>query len=248
MALPSEVKVVGVGSSPTQGTVTLTKVVRHSRPRGLKGMRRNIVLFLDEIAEFGPAALEALRQPMEAGEVSIARAGGSRTYPCRFTLVAAMNPCPCGFRGAGGCRCTDAAVRRYQAKLSGPILDRIDLRVRMGRLSPEEQLAPAITGESGELRARVTAARCLQAARFAGTGVAFNAAIPPDRIWDLCRFSPTGLCRYEGVVMGGGHSTRAVHRLAKVARTVADLDGAEEIEPPHVDEAVRHMADGLPEA
>lgn len=129
------------------------------------------VLFLDEIAEFSGATLDALRQPLEAGEVTIARVGATLTYPCRFTLVAAMNPCPCGHYGTGRCRCKEAEVRKYQKKISGPILDRIDLQVQLGRLSTEERFAETDQNVSPKIRANVEAARARQVKRFEGTGI-----------------------------------------------------------------------------
>ena len=145
------------------------------------------VLFLDEIAEFSSSTLEALRQPMESGEVVISQVGASLSFPSRFALIAAMNPCPCGYYGTDRCRCREADVKKYQHKLSGPILDRIDLQVEMDRLSTEERFAEVEQDMSPRLRAWVEAARDRQISRFSGTDVPFNAAIPAGRVLEFCR-------------------------------------------------------------
>jgi magnesium chelatase family protein len=203
------------------------------------------VLFLDEIAEFSASTLDALRQPIEAGEVSISRVGGTMAYPCRFTLVAAMNPCPCGYYGTEKCRCTEAAVRRYQNKISGPILDRIDLQVTMSRLSIEEKFTVQEHNESLKLREQVEAARERQAKRFAGTGIPFNAAIPAGQIQEYCGFSPDGFEMYKEVIASNSLSTRSMDRLAKVARTVADLAGVDQVGPLHVVKAAKFLVGGV---
>ncbi len=203
------------------------------------------ILFLDEIAEFSASTLDALRQPLESGEVSISRVGGTLSYPCRFTLVAAMNPCPCGYYGTEKCTCSDADVKRYQKKISGPILDRIDLQVELRRLSTEERFAETSAEVSPRLRAQVEAARERQNRRFAGTGIPFNAAIPGGQVRDLCNFSPEGFEFYKQSVAASNLSTRSMDRLAKVARTVADLANAEQIEPQHVGKATEFVIGGL---
>lgn len=203
------------------------------------------VLFLDEIAEFGGGTLDALRQPIESGEVTITRVNGTLTFPSRFTVVAAMNPCPCGYAPTDRCRCNPAAVKKYQGKISGPILDRIDLQVEIQALTVEERFAPAEDGISPRLQAQVEAARGRQRARFAGTGIPFNAAIPGGRVFDYCRFSGPGLDRFKQVVTDNVMSTRTMDRLAKVARTVADLEPTEEVQPPHVEKAAEFLIGGL---
>jgi magnesium chelatase family protein len=202
------------------------------------------VLFLDEIAEFSAATLEALRQPMEAGEIVISRVGASITYPCRFTLVAAMNPCPCGYHGTEQCRCKEADIRKYQKKLSGPILDRIDLQVELQRLSTEERFAPPEADVSPRLRSNIEAARERQRTRFAGTGIPFNAAIPGGRVLDYCDLSAAGMAKYKETVQNNTLSTRSMDRLAKVARTIADLAGAKQVEPLHVTKASSFVIGG----
>lgn len=203
------------------------------------------VLFLDEIAEFSGSTLEALRQPMEGGEVAISRVGATISYPCRFTLVAAMNPCPCGYYGTDRCRCREADVRKYQKKISGPILDRIDLQVEMQRLSVEEKFADVEVDLSGRVRARVEAARERQVKRFVGTDIPFNAAIPAARVREFCSFSSGGFEAYKRVVGDSNLSTRSCDRLAKVARTIADLVNQDQIDSVHVLKAKQYVVGGV---
>lgn len=202
------------------------------------------VLFLDEIAEFASSTLEAMRQPLESGEITVTRVGGSFTYPCRFTLVAAMNPCPCGFFGTDRCRCKPADVKKYQAKISGPISDRIDLQVTLKPLTTDERFAPTEDEVSPKLRARVEAARTRQRERFQGTEIAFNAAIPGGSVIDYCRLSPAALAHYKATIDANTLSTRSMDRLAKVARTAADLAESETTEPEHIDAAARFVIGG----
>jgi magnesium chelatase family protein len=202
------------------------------------------VLFLDELPEFPRGNIEALRQPIESGEIQISRVGGTMTFPSRFTLVAAMNPCPCGFYGTERCTCKEADVRRYQSKLSGPILDRIDLQVEMTRLTLEERFAEGAEEVSPRLREKVEKARARQAERFAGTGVPFNAAIPGGRVREYCGFSEAGFARYREVIEKSELSTRSMDRLAKVARTCADLAERETVEGEDVDKAAGFVIGG----
>jgi magnesium chelatase family protein len=203
------------------------------------------VLFLDEIAEFSASTLEALRQPLEAGEIVISRVGASLTYPCRLTLVAAMNPCPCGYYGTEQCRCKEGDIRKYQRKLSGPILDRIDLQVELQRLSTEERFAPPEADVSPRLRANIEAARERQRTRFAGTDIPYNAAIPGGRVLDFCNLSSAGMAKYKEIVHTNTLSTRSMDRLAKVARTVADLAGAPHVEPLHLTKGSSFVIGGI---
>ncbi len=223
----SRVSLVGGGISPRPGEISLAQ---HG------------VLYLDELGEFPRATLEVLRQPLEEGAVTIARAAGTLTFPARFTLAASMNPCPCGFRGVRGsdCRCDDAAVQRYLGKLSGPLLDRIDLHVAVSRVSFDElvHLAPAET--SATIRTRVEAARGRQAERLAGSGVATNAAIPAAAVRRLCPLGADALALLEGAITRGAISARAFDRIARVARTIADLAAAEHIAREHVAEALAY--------
>src|SRR5690348_3877864 len=194
------------------------------------------VLFLDELAEFQAPVLQALRQPLETGWVTITRSGGSVRYPARFTLVAATNPCPCGWAGDGirSCRCTPAAVDTYQRRLSGPLLDRIDLQVGVRRISLE-QLASEPAGEtSAAVRERVIAARSRQLARQG----CLNAQLKPGRLRQLAALASHSRRTLERWSAQRGMTARGFHRAWRVARTAADLDGSAEIEEPHVLEAL----------
>jgi len=194
------------------------------------------VLFLDELAEFQAPVLQALRQPLESGRVSITRSGGSVTYPARFTLVAATNPCPCGWAGdtLRGCRCTPGGIDSYQRRLSGPLLDRIDLQVGVRRV-PLETLASEPTGEpSAAVRNRVVAARLRQADRQG----CLNAQLKPSRLRQLAGLAPTARRSLERWSAQRGMTARGFHRAWRVARTAADLDGSEHIEERHVLEAL----------
>jgi len=194
------------------------------------------VLFLDEMAEFQAPVLQALRQPLESGRVTITRARGSVTYPARFGLVAATNPCPCGWEGdqLRACRCTPAAIDAYKRRLSGPLLDRIDLQVAVRRV-PIESLAGEARGEpSDAVRGRVVAARRLQLERQGG----LNAQLRPSRLRELAPLTPEAARNLARWSAQRGLTARGFHRAWRVARTAADLDGAEEIGERHVLEAL----------
>lgn len=206
------------------------------------------VLFLDELPEFSRQALESLRQPMESGVVQITRVQASLEFPARFTLVAAMNPCPCGYAGTDQCSCDPKAIDRYQKKLSGPLLDRIDLQVEIRPLSMDERFAPVADGVSARLRAVVHKARQRQNERFTGTTISTNSAIPGGQVPDYCRFSTIGFSAYKEVLSRGRVSTRTADRLAKVARTIADLEASAAVEPVHVEEAASFVAGGVLQA
>jgi magnesium chelatase family protein len=173
--------------------------------------------------------------------VTIARAAGTHTFPARFTLVASMNPCPCGFRGVRGsdCRCDDALVQRYLGKLSGPLLDRIDLHVTVSRVSFDELVQNGSAVEtSANIRARVEVARELQTERLRDAGVSTNAAVPAALVRRLCTLEADALALLEGAVTRGTLSARAFDRIARVARTIADLAGAPIVARAHVAEAL----------
>ena len=194
------------------------------------------VLFLDELAEFQAPVLQALRQPLESGRVSITRSGGSVSYPARFTLVAATNPCPCGWAGDAvrGCRCTPGAIDAYQRRLSGPLLDRIDLKVNVRRIKLET-LASEPSGEgSATVRDRVVAARARQLARQG----CLNAQLKPARLRKLAGLEPASRRTLERWADQRGLTARGFHRAWRVARTAADLDGAEQIGERHILEAL----------
>ena len=193
----------------------------------------NGVLFLDEMAEFAPHVLDALRQPLEEGVVRVARAAATVTFPARFLLVAAMNPCPCGGDGArpGGCRCTEGARRRYERRLSGPLLDRFDLRVEVSRPSVHDLMGSERGEPSRAVAERVVAARDLAIVR----GVRANAHLPASRLDEVAPLSPEARTLLEGTLRSGRLSARGLHRVRRVARTIADLHGApHEITSAHV--------------
>ncbi|MBQ9358753.1 MAG: YifB family Mg chelatase-like AAA ATPase [Abditibacteriota bacterium] len=207
---------------------------------GEVSLAHNGVLFLDEFPEFRRDALEILRQPLEDKEVTISRANGRTTYPASFMLVTAMNPCPCGYNGdpSGKCRCTQAEISRYIRKLSGPLLDRIDLHIEMPRLSKEELMGSKSGESSAEIRRRVQKARQIQLRRFAGTKVWCNAGMTPA----MLRKVPIEDAAKEALgeaVTKFQLSGRAYDRILKVALTLADLEGGDKINTGHILEAVR---------
>lgn len=224
-------------------------------PQGLAGggvtprpgevsLAHNGVLFLDELPEFSRTSMECLRQPLEDNRVTISRVSASLSYPCSIMLVAAMNPCPCGYYGhpTRPCTCSPQAVQRYLSKVSGPLLDRIDLHIEV---PPVEyaQLSSRQKGESSAaIRQRVNAARNIQQQRFAGTGVTGNARIPTSRLREFCPLTEGADALLRGAFERLGLSARAYDRLLKVARTIADLDGAEVIDTPHIAEAVQYRS------
>ncbi len=224
----SDAGLVGGGSLPRPGEASLA---------------HNGVLFLDELPEFRRSALEALRQPLEDGAVLIGRARQAIGYPARFMLVAAMNPCPCGFHGAGEarCTCTPGMVERYRARISGPLLDRIDLHVEVPALSDAELLGPT-DGEPGtRVRERVVAARERQLARFhARPGIYANAHMSPRDIREFCRIDAGGEGLLRAAIQRLGLSARAYHRVLRIARTIADLDGASRLATHHLAEAIQY--------
>lgn len=202
------------------------------------------VLFLDEIAQFAGATLDSLRQPLEDGEVHIPRAGGKKTFPARFTLLAAMNPCPCGYHGtdsADKCHCTPSKVREYQQRLSDPMRDRIDLQVNMNRPTFDERYAPKAADESPKIREQVERARAMQSRRFAGHKIPFNAAIPGCRVLEFCKLSEDGMIAFKQIIADSGGSSRVSYSLPKVARTVADLEGTANVLRRHLEEAARYV-------
>lgn len=202
------------------------------------------VLFLDELPEYRRDALEVLRQPLEDRCVTISRARASITYPASFMLIAAMNPCPCGYRGdsARQCTCRPDMVQRYVQRISGPLLDRIDIHLEVPRLSREE-LATKPAGESAaDIRARVMAARRVQLARFRGRRIFCNGEMGTRDIERVCVIGTDAQNLLRAAVDRLGLSARAYHRILKLARTIADLDLAEDIDVPHVAEAIQYRS------
>ena len=200
------------------------------------------VLFLDELPEFSRGTIELLRQPIEDGVVAISRAAGRAVYPCSVMLVAAMNPCPCGFFGhpSKRCTCTPSAVFKYLSRISGPMLDRFDLHIEVPAVpfSAFDDTAPAES--SAEIRRRVDAARRIQSARFAGTGITCNARITPDRLREVCPMDAAARAVFQSAFESFGFSARTYDRVLKVARTIADMDGSAEIRAHHAAEAVQY--------
>ena len=209
----SHLALVGGGSPPRPGEVSLAHCGS---------------LFLDEVAEFSPSVLDTLREPLEERSVTISRAGGAATYPARFVLVAAMNPCPCGFWGDGEreCRCLPDQIERYRGRLSGPLVDRIDLRVHVPRVA-YERLRDEGREFSAVVRDRVLAARERMRARLAGTSQRVNADLTVAEVKRFCRVDAETEALLGGAVRTRRLSARGYHRVLRVARTAADLAGSE---------------------
>jgi len=220
---------VGGGATPRPGEISLA---------------HNGVLFLDELTEFRRDVLEVLRQPLEAGRVVISRAAGTLAFPSRFQLVGAANPCPCGHLGdpRRECTCTPLAVRAYRSRLSGPLLDRIDIQLEVTSV-PYRELAAAAPGErSAAVRERVLAARARAGARLAGTGRRTNVELEAGEVRRYCRPDGEGERLLELATAKLGLSSRGVHRILKVARTIADLEGSDPVLARHVAEAIAYRA------
>jgi len=226
----SDAALVGGGNPPRPGEISLA---HHG------------VLFLDELPEFRKNVIEMLRQPLEDQCIIIARAKGSASFPATFILVAAMNPCPCGHYGdeQHECTCTMTQIQRYRAKISGPLLDRIDLHVEVPAVSAEELLTPKAGEErSAVIRERVTAARRLQEKRFSGQPIYHNGAMGEANIRKFCRLDDQGKKLVEQAISKLGLSARAYSRILKVARTIADLAGCKDIQVNHLAEAIQYRS------
>lgn len=225
----SDAGLVGGGSVPKPGEVSLA---------------HNGVLFLDELPEFKRNVLEVLRQPLEDGNITVSRAVGSINYPASFMLVAAMNPCQCGFftDPQKECGCTPLQIQRYRSRVSGPLLDRIDIQVEVPALRYQE-LASRDAGESSALiRQRVNAARSIQLKRFEKRGIHANAQMGTKDIKRYCGVKEGAEKLLEVAINKLGLSARAYSRILKVGRTIADLEGSEEIQPAHVSEAIQYRS------
>jgi len=198
---------------------------------------------MDELPEFSRRCLEVLREPMESGEITITRAQHRVTYPARFQLVAAMNPCPCGYLGDGEhpCRCTPEQIQRYRSRVSGPLLDRIDLHVQVSRLPPADLLTPGTTGESSaDVQARVS--RCRQRQEYRQGSP--NARLSPDLLARVCVLGDSERKSLESAARTMRLSGRGLHRTLRVARTIADLDDRTSIGVAHISEALAYRGSG----
>jgi len=225
----SDAGLIGGGVIPRPGEVSLA---------------HNGMLFLDELPEFPRNVLEVLRQPLEDGTVCIARAAMSLTFPARFMLAAAMNPCPCGYfnDASRDCHCTPPMIQHYVSKISGPLLDRIDIHIDVPGVKYREMRGSPPPEGSAQIRERVLRARERQLQRFAGAGerIFANAQMTPRQIRTYCELSPECEQRLERAMTQQGLSARAHDRILKVSRTIADLEGAAEIATKHIAEAIQY--------
>jgi magnesium chelatase family protein len=226
----SQAGLIGGGSIPKPGEVSLAHLG---------------VLFLDELPEFDRSVLEVLRQPMEDKQVTISRAASSLTFPANFTLVASMNPCPCGYFGsARECKCSAMQIQRYVGKISGPLMDRIDIHIDVPAVKFNELRGRGVPqgDSSDEIRERVLRARELQLARFDGEGVYSNSAMSPGQIRKFCAIDTDSEALLEKAMIRQGLSARAHDRILKVSRTIADLAASEAITPEHLSEAINYRS------
>ncbi len=225
----SDAGLVGGGHVPKPGEVSLA---------------HNGVLFLDEFPEFRRSVLDLLRQPLEDGQVTIARAAIALTYPARFMLVGAMNPCPCGYCGdpVKPCICHPRTIQKYRSRISGPILDRIDLHIEVPSVKYEQLRAEGEAEKSSAVRGRVSQARQIQLKRFAGEGIYSNSQMKPKHLKKFCQLNAACQSILDQAVRQLGLSARAYHRIIKVARTIADLEAEENIGYMHLLEAIQYRS------
>jgi magnesium chelatase family protein len=225
----SDAGLIGGGAIPKPGEVSLA---------------HNGVLFLDELPEFARNVLEVMRQPLEDGQVTISRASASLTFPARFMLAAAMNPCPCGFFGDASreCACTPTLIQRYVSRISGPLLDRIDIHIDVPAVKYSDLASKAPGEPSSEIRQRVSLARKIQQSRFQGERVYSNAQMTPRLIRRYCEIDEESRRHLEYAMTKMGLSARAYDRILKVSRTVADLEGSEQIKAGHISEAIQYRS------
>ena len=228
----SNAGLVGGGANPRPGEISLSH----------KG-----VLFLDELPEFHKDTIDLMRQPLEDGQVTISRVSGAVSYPAEFMMVCAMNPCKCGWYGdaSGRCTCSEQAVQNYRGRISGPLLDRIDIVVEVPAVHFEELRARAEAEPSKEIKKRVDAARQRQHRRFGKNTTMCNARMGPDEMREFCNLDAAGENLMKQAFDAMGLTARSYDRILRVARTVADLDGSENIEPQHIAEAIQYRAVNL---
>ena len=228
----STVSLAGGGGTPRPGEISLA---------------HNGVLFLDELPEFDKSALETLRQPLEDGFVTITRAAGTLTLPSRFMLVCAMNPCRCGWYGhpSGRCTCSESQVEQYMRRISGPLLDRIDMHIEVPSVEYEAMRRREKPESSETVRQRVNAAREIQKRRFAGTEVSCNAYMTPSMVGRYCALDEAGDRLMKGAFDRLGLTGRSHDRILRMARTIADLEGAEDISAAHLAEAIQFRSSGI---
>ena len=227
--LASPVALIGGGQNPQPGEVSLA---------------HNGVLFLDEMPEFGHGVLEVLRQPLEDKHIAISRARYAVDYPSNFTLVASMNPCPCGYYNhpTKECSCSTAAVHRYIGRISGPLMDRIDLHVEVTPVEREEMASTTLAESSAAIRQRVIAAREIQSKRFAGTAIHTNTMMTSAMLREFCPLTAESRMLLDRAMERLQLSARAYDRIIKVARTIADLEGVADIAPTHISEAITYRS------
>ena len=225
----SDAGLIGGGAIPRPGEVSLA---HHG------------VLFLDELPEFSRAVLEVMRQPLEEGHVTIARAAASLSYPARCIFCAAMNPCQCGYSGdtVRQCTCSPTQIARYMAKISGPLLDRIDIHIEVPRLKDEELLGPSRGEPSKAVRERVRAARAIQSRRFEKSSIFVNAAMESRQVRSFCKVEEDAQVLLKAALQRLGLSARAYDRILKLSRTIADLAAAETVGVSHVAEAIQYRS------
>jgi magnesium chelatase family protein len=223
----SDIAMIGGGSHPKPGEVSLA---------------HQGVLFLDELAEFRRNVLEVLRQPLEEGRITISRAATTLTFPARFMLVAAMNPCPCGYYTdpKKECHCTSVKIKNYMSKMSGPLFDRIDIQLEVPCLKVGEITGRAAGEPSAAIRGRVEAARQRQRERYKEDKIACNSELEAKQVERYCEVSAEGEHLLKMAIQELGFSARAYHKALKVARTIADLEGEETIAASHVSEAIHY--------